>query len=64
MPMLRRIIAGCGYVEGYGHHPGTIPLLFFIVLGFVAGGWIGGVISGGVWSIPYFVGAYARGNRA
>ena len=42
MKLLRDIISGAGYLEGYGDHPGTLPLFVFIILSGLAG------IDGGI----------------
>lgn len=63
-------ISGSGYLERYGSHPGTLPLIGPVVLGAVAGskrGWMGSVLGavtmlvlfGGVW----LIGAHDRGKE-
>jgi hypothetical protein len=37
MNIFRHIIRGAGYLEGYGHHPGTGVVLAFGLLGGLAG---------------------------
>ncbi len=58
---------GCGYLEGYGYHPGSGFVAFLIVLGAAAGansGWIGSLIGAGAmaatFGLLYLVGAYGR----
>ena len=54
------IAQGCGYLPGFGHHPGTIPLLAILGFGFLYAGLAGVIII----AIPYFpiylIGAYER----
>lgn len=64
----QRIWRGAGYLEGYGHHPGTEMFLFMVVAcglaGVGRGGWagfIGGSLFGFVMlGIPYAYGCYGR----
>jgi hypothetical protein len=59
---------GAGYLEGYGHHPGTLVLLIYIVAaglsGVQRGGWdgfIGGCAVGLICLGPfYLIGCYSR----
>jgi hypothetical protein len=58
---------GCGYLEGYGYHPGSGFVAFLIALGAAAGaegGWIASLIGAGAMSatfgLLYLVGAYGR----
>ena len=58
---------GCGYLEGYGYHPGSGFVAFLIVLGAAAGaegGWIASLIGAGAMAATfgslYLVGAYGR----
>lgn len=61
--MIRAIIRGMGYVEGYGDHPGTVPLIFFLLLGLVASrSWVGPAIMGLAFGPFYLWGAYERGK--
>jgi len=54
---LRRIRRG---VRG---HPGTIPLLALVGMGWVAAGtWWGAVVMLGIFGPPYLVGAWGRGR--
>lgn len=61
---LRRIYRGCGYLPGYGHHPGNVPLLMLAVLGAAAGGIAGAGLMLVVFGFVYLVGAYERGRDA
>lgn len=69
--MLRKIIKGCGYIEGYGTHPGTPMITFFVALGVVSGaqggGWVGACLGAACMS-PfvglYLYGAWGRVNDA
>lgn len=71
--MFGRIIRGCGYLEGYGHHPGTGLVLGFVVATTLTGlaealdagqSWLAGSLVGGLFSLPivglYLYGAYDR----
>jgi hypothetical protein len=71
--MLHRIVLwtwyGCGYLDGYGYHPGHGYVVLLIVLGVVAGadsGWKGMLCGSGImtltFGIPYLIGAYGRGK--
>lgn len=60
---------GLGYLDGYGHHPGTEVLLFLIFLGAIAGSqegitgiFIGAAIMFILFGGIYFYGAYERGR--
>jgi hypothetical protein len=64
---LHHTVRGCGYVEGYGEHPGTIALLAFALMGAAAGartGWRGAVFGAvamlAVFGPMYLSGAYER----
>lgn len=50
MKLLKDIIQGAGYLEGYGDHPGTPLMVGFMIIGAAAGaecgGWYG--LLGGV----------------
>ncbi len=41
----RHVIRGAGYLEGYGHHPGTFFLIMFSLIGGLAGAQNGGLIG-------------------
>ena len=64
----RRIWRGAGYLEGYGHHPGTGYLIGFPFVCGIAGiskgglsGFIGGYIIGLVGiGIPFMAGCWSR----
>jgi len=71
MATLRYIIRGCGYLDGYGEHPGTPFLIAMVVMGFVAGaqrGLLVGLIGAGVmlavFGSMYLCGAHDRGRSA
>lgn len=58
MKLLKDIIQGAGYLEGYGNHPGTDMLLIFTLMGALAGaprgGWTGAL--GGALAMIVFMG--------
>lgn len=58
----RRTWRGLGHVPGYGHHPGTMWVVFFVGLGAVAGGWAGAAIMAAIVVPLFLVGAYSRGG--
>lgn len=67
--VISRIIKGCGYVEGYGNHPGTAMVIFLIFVGAIAGldrGVIGACIGASLMALVfgpmYLYGAYSRGK--
>ena len=71
MKTVRRVIAGCGYLEGYGHHPGTAIMCLFIIAATAAGAHrgytgalVGALISCGVLVPLYLAGAYGRAKEA
>lgn len=45
MKLLRDIVQGAGYLEGYGDHPGTDLLLVFILMSGLAGAQRGGLVG-------------------
>ena len=61
MNIIRHIIRGAGYLEGYGHHPGTGIMLLFIFIGGLAGvqrgdwaGFFGGMILSAIFYLPLY----------
>ena len=72
MKFLRHVIRGAGYLEGYGHHPGTGMLLIITLMGGLAGagkglltGFIGGCIIAFVFTLPlYIIGCVDRSKSA
>lgn len=62
MRIVNRIRRGLRYSEKYGSHPGTAPLVAFVLLGAVAGGIIGAGIMLAVFGPFYLLGAYERGQ--
>lgn len=69
--VLGHIIRGCGYVDGYGEHPGTLTLFAFVAMGAAAGargGWIGAALGAAgmlaVFGPMYLYGAYERSRDA
>lgn len=52
MNLIRDVVQGAGYLEGYGDHPGT-P----IMLGFILAGGVVGLERGGVYG--FLAGAFA-----
>lgn len=70
MRVLQAIWRGCGYVPGYGHHPGTgLILMWNAGAAFVGAseGGIAGALVGLLFMSPmtgiYLWGAYERGER-
>jgi hypothetical protein len=62
MKIIRHIIRGAGYLEGYGHHPGTSTILLFIFIGGLAGaqrgswaGFFGGMILSAMFYLPLYI---------
>ena len=72
MKIIRHIIRGAGYLEGFGHHPGTGMLFLFIVMvglaGAQRGGWsgfIGGCVFSSIFFLPmYFHGCIERSKES
>ena len=69
MKLLRDIIQGAGYLEDYGHHPGTDIMIVFILMGGLAGaarGGLWGFIGGCALLAVFFVPLWCVGcvNRA
>lgn len=72
MKIIRHIVRGAGYLEGYGRHPGTGMLLLCIFLGGLAGiehggfiGFIGGCIFASVFYLPiYILGCIERSKES
>jgi hypothetical protein len=65
--LFKDIWRGAGYLEGYGHHPGTGIMLAMILLCGLAGssggwrGFLGGSVLGAIGlSIPWIIGCRAR----
>jgi len=65
---IRRLVRGMRYSEKYGSHPGTVPLLMFVVLGGLASlsrGWLYGLCGAGAvlitFGIVYLYGCWERG---
>lgn len=68
--VIRAIWRGCGYVPGYGHHPGNGLILMCNAGAVFVGGSVGGIagaLIGLLFMIPmtviYLWGAYERGKR-
>lgn len=69
---LRHVIRGCGFVPGYGNHPGTATLGLFVAMGGGVGASRGdlGIALGGallmlvVFGPMYLYGAYDRSRSA
>jgi hypothetical protein len=60
MNVMRHIVRGCGELPQCGEHPGTMPLLLLIAIGFSAAGVRGGIAMT-VATLPvYLWGAYSR----
>lgn len=62
--ILRRIWSGLHYSEKYGSHPGTFPMVLFVVAGAAAGGWLGFLMMSAYFVPLYLMGAYDRGNES
>lgn len=68
--MFKNFMKGCGYVPGYGHHPGTGFLVFLLVAGAVVGSERGSLLSTAVgfgavlivFGPIYVLGAISRGK--
>ncbi len=70
LPLPRLVLwtlQGCGYLEGYGHHPGTGFMVILLLSGAAAGsdgGWIGSLIGMAAmactFGVLYLSGAYSR----
>jgi len=61
--IVRDTLRGCGYLPGYGEHPGTLILLLLVAYGALAGGAGGAAIMAGICVPAYLVGAHDRGRR-
>lgn len=62
LKFFKRIWMGAGYLEGYGHHPGTPVLLIFILAAGLAGidkggldGFLGGAFVGFICLVPFYI---------
>ena len=69
MRIIRQIIRGAGYLEGYGHHPGNSMLIIMIMACGAAGikggfaGFLGGMLLGAVFILPlWIIGCVGRAN--
>lgn len=65
MKLLKDIIRGAGYLEGYGHHPGNATIVFLIVLCGLSGiekGGSTGFIIGGILGAMAFLPAWCAGS--
>lgn len=58
---IRCIELGLTNLRGYGSHPGTPWLVFFVAVGTLVGGWRGGLLQLAVFGSLYLAGAYGRG---
>lgn len=58
--LARQVIRGCGTLPYVGEHPGTPFVAMFIILGAVAGGWIGMGMMAAVFLPIHLLGAYDR----
>lgn len=56
------ILLGLQDLPRYGDHPGTPIIVWLLVIGALAGGWIGALLMGAVFGPIYLIGAYDRGN--
>lgn len=70
--VVKRIIRGCGYLNGFGHHPGWRMLIILSVMGALQMGslhgweymWIGGITMFIPMLLPFFIGAHSRAKLA
>lgn len=60
---IRHVYRGAGYLEGYGHHPGTSMLLIITLMGGLAGadkgglnGFLGGCAIAFIFTLPLYIG--------
>ena len=68
--VVRRTWIGCGFLEGFGTHPGTDMLVVMLLMGAFAGsgngGWwgaLGGALFMALFMVPlYLIGAHGRGR--
>jgi hypothetical protein len=58
--MLRRVVMGLGYLEGYGTHPGWPAALVMIAVGFACLTWPAAGLNAGLWFALLCVGAHGR----
>lgn len=61
MSYARAILRGMGYVEGYGPHPGTPIIVGLLILGWMAGTWMGALAMLAIFGPVYVYGAWSRG---
>lgn len=62
---------GCGYLEGFGHHPGTENMVLLLVLGMIVGseggakGVLAGLVIMGITFGPFYLfSAYDRAKKS
>jgi hypothetical protein len=62
LKFFKRAWLGAGYIEGYGHHPGTGVLLVMILCTGLAGakkgnlsGFFGGIVIGAIAFLPFYI---------
>jgi len=67
MKLLKDIVQGAGYLEGYGHHPGNATMLFIIgANGVICSRWtvwgfLGGIVISAIALLPFWcVGCVSR----
>jgi hypothetical protein len=60
---LRRTIAGLGYLEGYGHHPGWPSFIGLVVVGCAISLWVGAA-NAVVFGSILCIGAYERAKES
>lgn len=58
--IFQHVARGCGYLPVCGHHPGTLPMLLFVAIGTVAGGFGGAGLMLALVLPIYLYGAYSR----
>lgn len=71
MSVLRLVLRGCGYIPGYGRHPGTSFLWMMVGMGALAGlgrglsySIVGALVMLAVFGPMYLCGAYGRAKDA
>jgi hypothetical protein len=58
--ILARTVRGCGTLPYVGAHPGTVPLVVFVVIAGAAVGWGGALLALTMFGPLYLLGAYER----
>lgn len=71
MRIIRQIIRGAGYLEGFGEHPGNSMVVIMLLMCGLAGaqrgswaGFFGGIVIGAMFILPLWIhGCIARANE-